>query len=330
MADRASLLTIPAEMQQAIAEVADNPSLLALRLVSRELRAAADDPFLERFFTVRKHVMTTYGLAALLQISTRPHLTRKLKEIVLAFVEPNIGDYWCGKDRPESYMADEMLRYIRRDEWNQAKDDLFLCQRAESLLIAILKSLRGHDLKLTIVDGCREDFATAFGLQHLKRSFGVERSGFQEEEPPHDCTALLSSIAVAAFPVAYLGLYFGFYEHGSMTLSYGMQSLAFKKRSWSSLRKLDVTIADFGDDWTDRAHMDMLAFIRAANKIEDVFTFLLDNFDLSRFSIVELGNDKGIMNIDGEGDCTRLFEDTDAVREGLRELVAAKVEYCMR
>lgn len=85
--DPATLLTIPTEMQKAIADVTDDQGLLALRLVNKELHAAVDDSFLERFFTTRRHIMTLHGLSALVEITMRPHLIRKLKEIVLVDME---------------------------------------------------------------------------------------------------------------------------------------------------------------------------------------------------------------------------------------------------
>lgn len=80
----ATILSIPAELQKAIAETLDrDKDVLQLRQTCRELCAASHDTFVQRFFTTRTILYTKQGLELLHTLSAQRHLFGKLRRVHL-------------------------------------------------------------------------------------------------------------------------------------------------------------------------------------------------------------------------------------------------------
>ncbi|KAF2168974.1 hypothetical protein M409DRAFT_52953 [Zasmidium cellare ATCC 36951] len=139
------LLKLSAELIVWIAEECEPTDLPNLRLSCRELTAASQDAFLERFFCTRYTVLADpTSMRNLVQITAAPQLCKKIKHLrfSLAVLSDDSGDYTrrileCRGDQLRPTCADraknEALRGVYRrltKEWEDYKwtstcDDLF-------------------------------------------------------------------------------------------------------------------------------------------------------------------------------------------------------------
>ena len=76
-----------------IANLADRRDLLTLRLVCRDLSRAVDEPFLEAFYSKRRHLITPYSLEYLVEISEDARLKGRLREV--EFVIAELSSWIC-------------------------------------------------------------------------------------------------------------------------------------------------------------------------------------------------------------------------------------------
>lgn len=74
-----------------IANLIDRKDILALRSVCRDLSRAVDDPFLDKFFSKRRHLITPYSLECLVAISKDERLRRKLRQLESVIGEMSVS-----------------------------------------------------------------------------------------------------------------------------------------------------------------------------------------------------------------------------------------------
>ncbi|KAK5120851.1 hypothetical protein LTR85_005918 [Meristemomyces frigidus] len=106
MASKASLLALPPELLSNITEYIDSSDTLALRLMCRKLSAAADDAFLDAYFTERTHLYSYEALQALIDITSSAHLVRKLEKVRLMMLAPS---ECCYKHTDEAVAAESEI-----------------------------------------------------------------------------------------------------------------------------------------------------------------------------------------------------------------------------
>lgn len=266
--DPATLLTIPAEMQKAIADVTDNQGLLALRLTNKELHAAVDDSFLERFFTIRRHAMTLHGLSALVEITMRPHLIRKLKEIVLVYMEPNFRGEVAGEETVNPQQR-TMLRSLRVARWKHEFEELFDKGHAERLLQAVLINVVSQSPKLTVADASDVN-AETFGCRLLTRSLGLREDDVVLTTTAVDGPTLLSSIELANFPIRDLDIFISDYT-SKWCLDNAFEAISnLAAPCWANLRALCLHLPASTYHWKGGQDLSLLEFIEAAANIESL------------------------------------------------------------
>lgn len=81
--DPTRLLDLPAEVLCLIAASTNNDDLPNLRMTCKELLEAADEKFVEMFFSHRTHVVSQQSISALLKITKTPVLLRQMKSITI-------------------------------------------------------------------------------------------------------------------------------------------------------------------------------------------------------------------------------------------------------
>ncbi|KAF1346287.1 hypothetical protein BDV97DRAFT_39242 [Delphinella strobiligena] len=92
------ILTLPPEMIEKIGEAADPHDLLATRLSCTEICGALSKPFVGAHFMIRKHIVTTHSLSALIDITAHPIFGPAIRELWIDTTYPN----------------DDLLGYLKR------------------------------------------------------------------------------------------------------------------------------------------------------------------------------------------------------------------------
>ncbi|KAK4541101.1 hypothetical protein LTR36_008326 [Oleoguttula mirabilis] len=82
------LTTLPPELLSIITEYAEIHDVLLLRLTCREVCAAANHIFIDTYFKVRVHLYSPEALQVLVDITSHPHLIKKLERIKIEMLLP--------------------------------------------------------------------------------------------------------------------------------------------------------------------------------------------------------------------------------------------------
>ncbi|KAK3640524.1 hypothetical protein LTR56_011862 [Elasticomyces elasticus] len=94
MTPKAYILELPTEMLVHIANaLKDGSDPLALRSTCTNLERATNDAFAAKYFAVRTHLFTRYGLQTLVDITKHPYLGRKVQKIELIVKDLRRGSF---------------------------------------------------------------------------------------------------------------------------------------------------------------------------------------------------------------------------------------------
>ncbi|KAK4541091.1 hypothetical protein LTR36_008316 [Oleoguttula mirabilis] len=258
MAPVTKLMALPAEMLTAIAEQVDDPhDLLALRLVCKEVSAAAFEAFTTAFFTKRSHIYSCHGLQTLVDISAQPHLVKKLQEVELVCVRLNKERYQPHHTRirylvpPMTVPSGQEIPKVEqkgadvRQAWDEESERVR--EKGKDCFTHVFSNLSrlGVAPAVTLTLDVDET-ASCFGFGSLQRMLGplVEENDFQEGPHEELVTAVLSSIVTTAYPVQQLALCKGARNAGLNETSFnlGHNTVARAAAPFAHLRSLALWV----------------------------------------------------------------------------------------
>ena len=154
MADRPSLTSLPAELKGLIVRQCDKAALLSLRIASvgdADLVAEATAECGVRYFTHRKHYISSQGLVSLVNITKHPTLGKFLKAITLVpfelhpYWQPQKVDTFLGP-QPGTLQVEHLNRVCMLiwREWLQISTALHHEDASVQILATALRHLRGR------------------------------------------------------------------------------------------------------------------------------------------------------------------------------------------
>lgn len=133
----ANLQALAAELHIEIAEYLENQDIIALRQVCRVLAKNSLDIFAERFFSFRRHALTTHSLQALRDISRTRVLARHVRTVELVAI---------GVHRYEGGLSERAA--TAKSWYTEERKQLSICRRA--LLLEIFRELAALELTLSV------------------------------------------------------------------------------------------------------------------------------------------------------------------------------------
>ncbi|KAK5728633.1 hypothetical protein LTR15_001770 [Elasticomyces elasticus] len=221
MTPKAYILELPTEMLVEIADQLKNGSnLLAFRLTCKSLEKASHDTFATKYFAIRTHLFTRYGLQALVDIAKHPSLGRKVQKIeiiVKVLDSANIGPYDDYGDIPWTpsphYVSTEAQKLAAREyafgrkegwaDWDAEAEAHLDESRVPATLDEIFAELAsfGASVELDINDKMRESSYRAapppYGTKHLLTVVGggVREQDLKDDEIDFAFESVMTALA---------------------------------------------------------------------------------------------------------------------------------------
>uniref|UniRef100_A0A2D3VC46 F-box domain-containing protein n=1 Tax=Ramularia collo-cygni TaxID=112498 RepID=A0A2D3VC46_9PEZI len=289
----ATFMGLPAEIHCAIAEVADGPDVLSLRLTCRDLSAACFDTFTSRFFEHRIHLFTRTGLQQLVDITTQSGFRTKLKTIRLVPVRltsTNANDIKPLKKIWNSEASDFRDSGIESELLAQLLDNLAACKVYPSIILSDVSLAAGRIKRTAGFSGLEALLGKQEAIDHVQ----------QARSPPSALRALTAASAQSATPIVKLNSSSVLELLGEKT--FDKLPDATLQRAWSQLTALELGTFDTPEESYDSrspAVAGLMKLLKSATKLQklSIFQFtspLIDfdmistNFDECRLRSVEL------------------------------------------
>ncbi|KAK5683256.1 hypothetical protein LTS10_004787 [Elasticomyces elasticus] len=196
MAPKAYILELPTEMLVQIANSLKNGHhLLAFRLTCKSLEKASHDTFATKYFAVRTHLFTRYGLQTLVDITKHPYLGRKVQKIELIVKDLSRGSFGPYDDYGDipwtpdpHYVSTEAQKLAARRyaegrkqgwaSWDADAEVLLDESRVAATLneaLAALTSVGASvevDINGKLRDSCYKESPAPYGMKHLLAAIG--------------------------------------------------------------------------------------------------------------------------------------------------------------
>lgn len=219
------------------------------------------------------------GLRTLLEISMRPYLTRKLKEVALVKVEPSPYEYDStyeqhhsrGSLRPDQYEHDNLVREMVVAQWDAERRQLLDFGWAIHIIARVLRNLKDRRPMLAISHLSSSPYAPLYGEKQLRNHLGAGWRDLNDWGIPYEVAYLLACIAEADFPVSALTLEVDAFYDRSLGNGFNVNPQIFERPCWTSLTTLKLRIAQDQDEWKDEEKTRNLHFfLQAARNASNV------------------------------------------------------------
>lgn len=267
-----TILSIPAEMQKAIAEHIENDEdILQLRQTCRELCAASHDTFVQRYFTTQTVLYTKQGLDHLHKISAQPHLVGRLKEVTFKTLVPRTID----DARPHPIEALKYLYFSQKVLKATAFDGsevALLTQILDNFSVAgsepcfALLEYRAHpDARLAKIPGLSK--MSSVLLSRFTKLGLVSSGSFRSQDRCDYCalTALTIASAASNFPLTELH----FTNYGPSIFSRGAELPDDTiSKSWRHLKTLSIPLQE--RQYWPQTDAQLPRFVRFAPALESL------------------------------------------------------------
>lgn len=290
-----NILTIPLELFERIAQVAEPEDLLNLRLVSREARDNVKRTFIERHFTRRMFLLCCEeSLKTLLAIAEHPEFGRTMRTVMLCNEEVpgpehvmiREGDYPRVEIEAKHPMDARILACLQDREWHRLREEqeeFFARDGDIEVLTSIFSAFRlnGNTPAVDLIGLISSDMS-ARGARTLELLSGREL--FWGEDKTRPLYGPLCAVSKAAFPLTELSIGYGNFHWSFYQLVRDSKTKAAADSIFPSLRKLRIR-SDHADHVTGVKIAEVVALLGGCTQLEELcFRFFQQSSDEAEYA----------------------------------------------